>query len=175
MPASTRLTRRTLLRSTGALAGGRPVHRYTFGLDAAQAPAAAAAKAPASTDALDARRAEMAKTPIARTRLADRLELLAGPGGNVVVLHGPDGLLLVDTFVRPAWPQLEGRARRDRRTDPDGRSTRTGTSITPTTTPACIAPAPPSSPTPTPRRGCRSRTTSSACTWIRSRPTRCRP
>ena len=49
----------------------------------------------------------MAKTPIARTRLTDSLELLAGPGGNVLVLHGPDGLLLVDTFVRPAWPQLK--------------------------------------------------------------------
>ena len=49
----------------------------------------------------------MAKTPIVRTRLTDRLELLAGPGGNVLVLHGPDGLLLVDNFVRPAWPQLK--------------------------------------------------------------------
>jgi glyoxylase-like metal-dependent hydrolase (beta-lactamase superfamily II) len=45
--------------------------------------------------------------PIARTRLSDRLELLTGPGGNVVVLHGPDGLLLVDNFVRPAWPALK--------------------------------------------------------------------
>jgi cyclase len=49
----------------------------------------------------------MAKAPIVRTRLTDRLELLAGPGGNVIVLHGPDGLLLVDTFVKPAWPALK--------------------------------------------------------------------
>ena len=105
MPASTSLTRRTLLRSTGALAGAALVHRYAADLWAAQAPAASAAKAGA--DALEARRAEMGKTPIARTPLTDRLELLAGPGGNVLVLHGPDGLLLVDTFVRPAWPQLK--------------------------------------------------------------------
>jgi glyoxylase-like metal-dependent hydrolase (beta-lactamase superfamily II) len=105
MPASTLLTRRTLLRSTGALAGAALVHRYAADLWAAQTPAAPAAKAGA--DALDLRRAEMGKTPIVRTRLADHLELLAGPGGNVLVLHGPDGLLLVDTFVRPAWPQLK--------------------------------------------------------------------
>ena len=104
MPASD-MTRRTLLRSTGTLAGAALVHRYAADLWAAQAPAPSAAKAGA--DALDLRRAEMAKTPIARTRLTDRLELLAGPGGNVLVLHGPDGLLLVDNFVRPAWPQLK--------------------------------------------------------------------
>jgi cyclase len=109
MPASVLLTRRTLLRSTGALAGAALVHRYAADLASdlwgAQAPTASPAKAGA--DALEARRIEMAKTPIVRTRLTDRLELLAGPGGNVLVLHGADGLLLVDNFVRPAWPQLK--------------------------------------------------------------------
>jgi cyclase len=105
MPVSRMLTRRTLLQSTGTLAGAALVHRYAADLWAAQAPAAPAAKAAA--DALEARRAEMGKTPIARTRLTENLELLAGPGGNVLVLHGPDGLLLVDNFVRPAWPQLK--------------------------------------------------------------------
>jgi cyclase len=105
MAASTRLTRRTLLHSTGVLAGAALVHRYAADLWAAQAPAASAAKAGA--DALELRRAEMGKTPIVRTRLTDRLELLAGPGGNVLVLHGPDGVVLVDNFVRPAWPQLK--------------------------------------------------------------------
>jgi len=33
--------------------------------------------------------------------------LFAGPGGNVVVLHGSDGLVVVDTFVAPAWPKLQ--------------------------------------------------------------------
>jgi cyclase len=103
-PASARFTRRAVLHSTGALAGAAILHRYLPALQA-QTPATAAAKA--GTDALNARRAEMAKAPIVRTRLADRLELLAGPGGNVLVLHGPDGLLLVDNFVRPAWPALK--------------------------------------------------------------------
>jgi cyclase len=33
--------------------------------------------------------------------------MLAGPGGNVIVLDGRDGLFVVDTFVRPAWGKLE--------------------------------------------------------------------
>ena len=99
------LTRRSLLQATGALAATAVFHRATADVSATQAPASAAAKA--GTEALNARRADLAKAPIARTRLTDRLALLAGPGGNVVVLHGPDGLLLVDTFVKPAWPQLK--------------------------------------------------------------------
>jgi glyoxylase-like metal-dependent hydrolase (beta-lactamase superfamily II) len=97
MPVST-VSRRALLRTTGLIAGGALAARYApFDLRAAQA----------STAALDARRAEMGKVPIARTKLADNLELLAGPGGNVLVLHGAEGLVLVDNFVRPAWPALK--------------------------------------------------------------------
>ena len=110
MLSSTGLTRRTLLQSTGALVATALIHRHAPALWAAQAPAATSAKA--GIDALTARRAELAKTPITRTRLTDRLELLAGPGGNVLVLHGPDGLLVVDNFVRPAWPQLKRRSTR---------------------------------------------------------------
>jgi len=104
MPAPARFTRRAVLRSTGALAGAAILQRCLPDLRA-QAPAPASAKA--GVDALDARRADLAKIPIARTPLTGRLELLAGPGGNVLVLHGGDGLVLVDTFVRPAWPALK--------------------------------------------------------------------
>jgi cyclase len=105
MLTSTRVTRRTLLQSAGAFAGLTLIDRYAPDAWAAQAPAAPSAKA--GTDALNAMRGQLAANPIVRTRLTDRLELLAGPGGNVLVLHGPDGLLLVDTFVRPAWPALK--------------------------------------------------------------------
>jgi cyclase len=99
MPVST-VSRRALLRTTGLIAGGAIAARY--------APLDLLAQAPASsTAALDARRAEMGKVPIARTKLAANLELLAGPGGNVLALHGADGLVLVDNFVRPAWPALK--------------------------------------------------------------------
>ena len=33
--------------------------------------------------------------------------MLSGPGGNVVVLNGADGKVIVDTFVQPAWPKLK--------------------------------------------------------------------
>jgi hypothetical protein len=43
----------------------------------------------------------MAAAPIQSQNLADNLTLLSGPGGNVVVLNGPDGKFIVDTFVSP--------------------------------------------------------------------------
>jgi cyclase len=33
--------------------------------------------------------------------------MFSGPGGTVVVLNGPDGKFVVDTFIAPAWPRLE--------------------------------------------------------------------
>jgi cyclase len=96
---STRLSRRALLRSSGLLAGSALVTRVV--------PFDLWAQAAAQVSAVDARRNETAKAPIVRSTLGDRLALLAGPGGNVVVLHGPDGLLLVDNFVRPAWAPLK--------------------------------------------------------------------
>ena len=58
-------------------------------------------------EAVAASRAKMAAIPIQSVPLTDTLTLLSGPGGNVVVLSGPDGKLMVDTFVAPVWPQLK--------------------------------------------------------------------
>jgi glyoxylase-like metal-dependent hydrolase (beta-lactamase superfamily II) len=52
-------------------------------------------------------RAQMGAAPIETTRLADGLVMLSGPGGNVVVLTGRDGKIVVDSFVQPAWPRLK--------------------------------------------------------------------
>src|SRR5438046_4401812 len=52
-------------------------------------------------------RAQIGAIPIQAQPLAENLTLLSGPGGNVVVLHGSDGLIVVDTFVAPAWPKLQ--------------------------------------------------------------------
>jgi cyclase len=98
------LSRRELLRSTGLIAGTALAWRCTPDVLWAQAQAPSKEQAVA---ALAAARAEMAKTPITRTKLADNLELLQGPGGNVTVLHGADGLVLVDNFIRGAWPALK--------------------------------------------------------------------
>ena len=41
----------------------------------------------------------MAKIPIEAVNLADGLDMIKGAGGNVAVLRGPDGLLVVDSQV----------------------------------------------------------------------------
>src|SRR5438034_2272413 len=58
-------------------------------------------------DPVAAFRARIGAIPIESHPLAGKLTLHAGPGGNVVVLHGSDGLVVVDTFVAPAWPKLQ--------------------------------------------------------------------
>jgi len=67
---------------------------------------ARAAQQPAQ-DPTAAFRAQIGAVPIQARQLGENLTLLSGPGGNVVVLHGADGLVVVDTFVAPAWPKLE--------------------------------------------------------------------
>ena len=52
-------------------------------------------------------RAQIGAAPIQTQQLGEHLTLLSGPGGNVVVLHGADGLVVVDTFAAPAWPRLQ--------------------------------------------------------------------
>ena len=105
MPASTLLTRRTLLRSTG----GPPAPPSSTVTPPTCGPRRRLPRpaAKAGADALDARRAEMGKTPIARTRLTDASSCWPARAATSLVLHGPDGLLVVDSFVRPAWPQLK--------------------------------------------------------------------
>src|SRR6266446_5504003 len=58
-------------------------------------------------DRLAAFRAQIGAIPIQAQQLGENLTLLSGPGGNVVVLHGADGLIVVDTFAAPAWPKLQ--------------------------------------------------------------------
>lgn len=65
-----------------------------------------AAQAAAATDQVAAMRASMATAPIETTRLTDSLTMLSGPGGNIAVLNGPDGKVVVDTFVQGAWDRL---------------------------------------------------------------------
>lgn len=89
LPAS----RRAFLQSAGAFAGGAILLRY-----------APAVLAQATTP--DAMRAQLGGAPIETTRLGERLVMLSGPGGNVVVSHG-DFKVVVDGFVQPAWPRLK--------------------------------------------------------------------
>ena len=100
------ITRRDLLRRSGILAGGMivapvipaPSWAGPFGFFQAQAQT--------STDAVAAYRAQMGAIPVETTKLTDSLAMLSGPGGNVLVINGPDGKVVVDSFVLPAFPNL---------------------------------------------------------------------
>jgi cyclase len=99
-------TRRELLRGSAALAGGAFLAQLFPGSLLRGAvlgyPQQTLAADPAATF-----RAQMGAAPIQSQKLADNLTMLSGPGGNVVVLNGPDGKFIVDTFVSPAWPRLK--------------------------------------------------------------------
>jgi glyoxylase-like metal-dependent hydrolase (beta-lactamase superfamily II) len=109
MPNSTILTRRALLlRTAGTLSGAALLGRFAPALSAEGAPFGfGGSQAAATVEALTARRQQLAAIPIASAPLGDRLVLLSGPGGNVIVLHGPDGKVLADGFVLPAWSNLK--------------------------------------------------------------------
>jgi cyclase len=92
------IARRQILRGGALLAGG------AFLLP--DWPAWAFQSAPPQ-DQLTIRRTQMGAAPIERVTLTDTLTMLSGPGGNVVVLNGRDGKVVVDSFVQPAWPKLK--------------------------------------------------------------------
>jgi glyoxylase-like metal-dependent hydrolase (beta-lactamase superfamily II) len=96
-------TRREWLRMMAAMGAGALVE----GLLPRELARAATGRAAQQQDPLAAFRARIGAVPIQAQPLAENLTLLAGPGGNVVVLHGSDGLVVVDTFVAPAWPKLQ--------------------------------------------------------------------
>ena len=62
-------------------------------------------------------RSDFATAPVSVTKIADGLAMLSGPGGNIGVFYGPDGVLLIDTGlpgrdadIRRAVAQLAGEA-----------------------------------------------------------------
>ncbi len=91
-------SRREMLRGSAALAGGTFLLRRSAVGYARQAPSPA--------DLLASMRAKFNAAPLETQKLADDVTMLSGPGGSVVVLNGPDGKFVVDSFVAPAWPRL---------------------------------------------------------------------
>ena len=102
------MTRREMLRRAGVLSGGAVLVALTPewipGLSEVEGWALQAKPQP---DQLAQMRAGMAATPITSTSLGTNMTMLAGPGGNVVVLNGADGKVVVDTFVQGAWTPLK--------------------------------------------------------------------
>jgi cyclase len=61
----------------------------------------------APAELVAAKRAQFNAAPLQTQTLGDGLTMFSGPGGTVVVLNGPDGKFVVDTFIAPAWPRLQ--------------------------------------------------------------------
>ena len=99
-------SRRTFLRSTGVVTGGVLISRYLPD-PLVGTVAATGIQAPPQDAAVEKMRAQMGSAPIETTKLADGLVMLSGPGGNVVVMLGREGKVVVDSFVQPAWPRLK--------------------------------------------------------------------
>src|ERR1700687_432004 len=100
-------SRRDILRGSVTLAGSAFLaHLLPATLLRASA-AGYAQQAPSAADLVASMRAKFNAAPIQTKKLADNLTMLSGPGGSVVVLNGPDGKFVVDTFVAPAWPRLK--------------------------------------------------------------------
>jgi cyclase len=100
-------SRREVLRGAATLAGSAFLaHLFPATLLRASA-AGYAQQAPSAADLLASMRAKFNAAPIQMQKLADNVAMLSGPGGSVVVLNGPDGKFVVDTFVAPAWPKLK--------------------------------------------------------------------
>src|SRR3984893_12366550 len=108
-------TRREMLRGCTTFAGGAllaqlfPRALYAAVPGALRGGAAAYLQqgaAPAA-DPIAAVHARIGSLPIQTQKLGENLSLLSGRGGNVVVLNGADGKIVVDTFLSPAWPKLK--------------------------------------------------------------------
>jgi cyclase len=100
-------SRREILRGSVTLAGGAFLANF-FPATLLRASAAGyGQQTPSPADLLADMRAKFNAAPLKTQKLADNVTMLSGPGGSVVVLNGPDGKFVVDTFVAPAWPRLK--------------------------------------------------------------------
>jgi len=100
-------SRREMLRGSVTLAGSALLAHLLSSTSLRASAMSNAQAAPSAADLLASMRAKFNAAPIQSQKLADHVTMLSGPGGSVVVLNGPDGKFVVDTFVAPAWPRLK--------------------------------------------------------------------
>lgn len=102
-------TRREMLRTgvalagTGVLAGLMPRSLLSGALARAENLQQVASPA----DRLAQMKAQMSAIPLVTTKLRDNIHLLSGPGGNMVVLSGTDGKILVDSSFSGVAPKIK--------------------------------------------------------------------
>src|SRR5882672_8304869 len=103
-------TRREMLRAASLLAGGSALAGLLPRTLLAEAQAAAGkAQNPsaAPADPVEQMKKQMASVPLQTLKLRDNIQMLSGPGGNMVVLDGPDGKILVDSSFASVAPKVK--------------------------------------------------------------------
>ena len=104
-------SRREMLRAASFLAGGTALAGFVPHTLLADPQATPAGKAqnPSSTpaDPVEQMKAQMASVPLQTLKLRDNIQMLYGPGGNMVVLDGPDGKILVDSSFASVAPKVK--------------------------------------------------------------------
>jgi cyclase len=101
------ISRREMLRGSATLAGSVFLAQF-FPATLLRASAMSNKQAvPSPADLLASMRAKFNAAPLKTQKLGEDVTMFSGPGGSVVVLNGPDGKFIVDTFVAPAWPRLK--------------------------------------------------------------------
>jgi glyoxylase-like metal-dependent hydrolase (beta-lactamase superfamily II) len=100
-------SRRNILRGSVTLAGGAFLAQLFPATLLRASAAGGAQQSPSPAELLASMRAKFNAVSMETQKLADNVTMFDGPGGAVVVLNGPDGKFVVDTFVAPAWPKLK--------------------------------------------------------------------
>jgi cyclase len=100
-------SRREILRGSVTLAGSAFLAHLFPGTLLRASAVSYAQQTLSPAELVASMRAKFNAVPIETQKLADNVTALSGPGGTVVVLNGPDGKFVVDTFVAPAWPKLK--------------------------------------------------------------------
>ncbi|HMH42465.1 MAG TPA: hypothetical protein VK557_03200, partial [Pyrinomonadaceae bacterium] len=100
-------SRREMLRYSVTLTGSVLLAHFFSARLLRASTAASAQQSPSAADLVASMRAKFNAVPMETQKLADNITMFDGPGGAVVVLNGPDGKFMVDTFVLPAWPKLK--------------------------------------------------------------------
>ena len=106
---SKQTTRREILRSGSALAGASVLAGLIPSnlLSQPKPRTGNLQQVTSSADRLAQMKTQASAIPLVTTKLRDNIHLLSGPGGNMVVLSGSDGKVLVDSSFAPVAPKIK--------------------------------------------------------------------